>query len=210
MEEKDRYFIGIAGGTCAGKTSVARGIEERIEDYTSIIVQDNYYEDQSDMELEERKKQNYDHPDAFDWDLMEGQIEKMLEGECVDMPVYDFERHTRKDYTERFCPNDTIILEGILALYDERIRDMMDLKLYVDTDDDLRVMRRIERDIQERGRDLESVLKQFRETVKPMHEEFIQPTKKHADIIIPRGYNEKALDMVVTSIQKNSPSYRGE
>ncbi len=203
MEVYENFFIGIGGGTCAGKTSVAEGIEKRLEGRITLLTQDNYYEDQQNLSIEERKEQNYDHPDAFDWDLMFNHVKTLLEGESIDMPLYDFEKHTRKKETETVVPKENIILEGIFALYDKDLRDMMDLKVYVDTDADERVLRRVSRDIKERGRTLESVMKQYRETVKPMHESFVEETKKHSDIIIPRGgYNDVAMDMVVKYLKR--------
>lgn len=202
------FFVGIGGGTCAGKTSVARGIGERLDEYTTILAQDNYYRDRSELSYEERTEINYDHPDAFDWDLMYEHVESLLNGESIGMPVYDFKNHCRSSETVLKTPSDTLILEGIFALYDEVLRDMMDLKIYVDTDADERVLRRISRDTVDRGRSIESVVDQYLSTVKPMHEKFVEPSKKYGDIIIPKGgKNEVALDMVVETIKRESESY---
>jgi uridine kinase len=190
------FVIGIAGGTGAGKTTVARLITENVGESVTRIPIDNYYEDLSHLELEEREGVNYDHPSAFEWDLLHDQLATLLEGQPIEMPVYDFEIHNRKDDPETVAPTDVIIVEGILALYDEDVNEMFDLRLYVETDADVRILRRIQRDVIERGRDLEGVIEQYLSTVKPMHEQFIEPTKKHADLIIPEGANSVAVNLL--------------
>ncbi|SDM39570.1 uridine kinase [Halogranum gelatinilyticum] len=195
------FVIGIAGGTGAGKTTVARLITENVGESVTRIPLDNYYEDLSHLEMDEREEVNYDHPAAFEWDLLREQLTDLLEGRAVEMPQYDFSIHNRKDERLHVEPTDVIILEGILALYDETINDMMDLCLYVETDADVRILRRIQRDVVDRGRDLEGVMDQYLSTVKPMHEQFIEPTKKHADLIIPEGANTVAVNLLEEKVQ---------
>ncbi|MDS0299175.1 uridine kinase [Halogeometricum sp. S1BR25-6] len=190
------FVIGIAGGTGAGKTTVARLITENVGESVTRIPIDNYYEDLSHLDLSEREAVNYDHPSAFEWGLLREQLSTLLEGRPIEMPVYDFEIHNRKDEPTTVEPTDVIIVEGILALYDEEVNEMFDLRLYVETDADVRILRRIERDVIERGRDLEGVIDQYLSTVKPMHEQFIEPSKKHADLIIPEGANSVAVNLL--------------
>lgn len=195
-------FIGITGGTCAGKTSVAQAVLKEIEGDSEVIIPlDNYYKDRSHLSFEERKQVNYDHPDAFDWELLKQHIAKLRQGEAIDMPLYDFTKHVRKDETQRIENPGTVILEGILALFDEELNDKMDIKIYVMTDADIRILRRLERDIDQRGRTVKGVINQYLDTVKPMHEEFIEPTKKHADIIIPEGLNSVAVELLKSKIE---------
>ena len=195
------FVIGIAGGTGAGKTTVARLITENVGESVTRIPLDNYYEDLSHLEMDEREQVNYDHPSAFEWDLLREQLTDLLEGRAVDMPQYDFSCHNRKDERVHVEPTDVIILEGILALYDEDVNEMMDLCLYVETDADVRILRRIQRDVVDRGRDLEGVMDQYLSTVKPMHEQFIEPSKKHADLIIPEGANSVAVNLLEEKVQ---------
>jgi uridine kinase len=195
------FVIGIAGGTGAGKTTVARLITRNVGESVYRIPMDNYYEDLSHLDFEERQSVNYDHPSAFEWELLREQLRDLLEGRPVEMPQYDFEVHNRKDERVTVEPTDVIILEGILALYDDRINDMLDLRLYVETDADVRILRRIQRDVIERGRDLEGVIDQYLSTVKPMHEQFIEPTKKDADLIIPEGANSVAINLLEEKVQ---------
>ena len=190
------FVIGIAGGTGAGKTTVARLITENVGESVTRIPLDNYYKDLSHLELDERAEVNYDHPSAFEWDLLREQLGDLLEGQQIEMPQYDFEIHNRKREVVTVPPTDVIILEGILSLYDEEINDMLDLRLYVETDADVRILRRIERDVIDRGRELEGVMEQYLSTVKPMHEQFIEPSKKHADVIIPEGANSVAVNLL--------------
>ncbi|MFD1598277.1 uridine kinase [Halobellus rarus] len=194
------FVIGIAGGTGAGKTTIARLITQNVGDSVARIPIDNYYEDQSHLALEEREDVNYDHPSAFEWELLRTQLSTLLEGRPIEMPTYDFEIHNRTDETVRVEPTDVVILEGIFALSDEQINEMLDLRLYVETDADVRIIRRIQRDVIERGRDLEGVIEQYLSTVKPMHEQFVEPTKKHADLIVPEGANSVAVNLLAEKI----------
>lgn len=195
--------IGVTGGSGSGKTSVTKAIYETLKDHSILVLeQDYYYKDQSDLPFEERLKTNYDHPLAFDNDLLIKHIEKLLRYETIQKPVYDYAIHTRSDKVIPVQPKDVIILEGILVLEDERLRNLMDIKLYVDTDADLRIIRRLTRDISERGRTFDSVIEQYLNVVRPMHNQFIEPTKRYADIIIPEGgHNHVAIDLMVTKIQ---------
>ncbi|SEQ93120.1 uridine kinase [Granulicatella balaenopterae] len=199
---KRPIVIGVTGGSGSGKTSVSRKILEHFPELSIVkIDQDYYYKDQSDLPFEERLKTNYDHPFAFDSDLLVEHLKKLINFESIEEPVYDYERHTRSDKTIHQEPKDVILIEGILILEDERLRDLMDIKVYVDTDDDLRILRRIKRDMEERGRTLDSVINQYLSVVKPMHHQFIEPTKKYADIIIPEGgSNVVAIDLMTTKI----------
>lgn len=196
-------IIGIAGGTGSGKTTLARHLADAFGDRVAVITHDSYYRAQSDKTYEERCLQNYDHPDAFETDLLCRHLELLCQGEAVDVPVYDYTVHNRSDKTERVEPRAVIILEGILLLSDAALRGRMDLKIFVDTDADERILRRIVRDTRERGRSLESVIAQYLTTVKPMHDAFVEPFKRYADIIVPGGGdNPAALDMIVTRIKK--------
>jgi len=195
------FVIGIAGGTGAGKTTVSREVADAVGEAVTRIPLDNYYEDLSHLAYDERADVNYDHPSAFEWDLLREHLDLLSMGQPIDMPQYDFEIHNRKAETVRIEPTDIIVLEGILSLYDEAIIDMLDLRVYVMTDADVRILRRIQRDVIDRGRDLEGVIGQYLETVKPMHEQFVAPTKKHADIIIPEGVNRMAVDLLTDKIE---------
>ncbi|CRK84236.1 uridine kinase [Neobacillus massiliamazoniensis] len=195
--------IGVAGGSGSGKTSVTKAIDDSFKGHSILVLeQDYYYKDQSHLPFEERLKTNYDHPLAFDNDLLMEHIEKLLRFEPINKPVYDYSIHTRSDKIIAVEPKDVIILEGILILEDERLRNIMDIKLFVDTDADLRIIRRMQRDIKERGRTLDSVIDQYVNVVRPMHNQFIEPTKRYADVIIPEGgHNHVAIDLMVTKIQ---------
>ncbi|MGD7044057.1 uridine kinase [Jeotgalibacillus proteolyticus] len=195
--------IGVAGGSGSGKTSVTKSIYDFFQGHSiAMIEQDYYYKDQSDIPYEERLETNYDHPLAFDNDLLIEHIKALQEREAIQKPVYDYTVHTRAHRTIPVEPKDVIILEGILVLEDERLRNLMDIKLYVDTDSDLRIIRRLLRDINERGRTIDSVVDQYINVVRPMHNQFIEPTKRYADIIIPEGgQNHVAIDLMVTKIQ---------
>lgn len=199
---KKPVLIGIAGGSGSGKTSVTRAIVNHFgEDSIVLIEQDAYYKDQSDKPFEERLKTNYDHPFAFDNDYLIEHLQQLLNYEPIDIPVYDYTVHTRSKEVIHIEPKDVIILEGILVLEDERLRNLMDIKLYVDTDADLRIIRRLLRDTKERGRTMDSVIEQYVSVVRPMHNQFIEPTKRYADIIIPEGgSNVVAIDLIVTKI----------
>ena len=200
---KRPVVIGITGGSCSGKTSVTRAIYEVFREHSVVVIeQDYYYKDQSHMTFEERLETNYDHPLAFDTDLLIEHINKLLNREPIEKPVYDYVQHTRADEVIHVEPKDVIIVEGILVLEDERLRELMDIKLFVDTDPDLRIIRRIQRDIQERGRTADSVIEQYLTAVRPMHNMFIEPTKRYADVIIPEGGdNGVAIDLMVTKIK---------
>ncbi|SEW12470.1 uridine kinase [Natrinema salifodinae] len=200
------FAIGIAGGTGAGKTTVSRTVADTVGEAVTRIPLDNYYEDLSHLAFEEREQVNYDHPSAFEWELLREQLDALLSGQAIEMPQYDFEVHNRKDERITVEPTDVIVLEGILSLHDDAIREMLDLRVYVMTDADVRILRRIERDVIERGRDLEGVIDQYLETVKPMHEKFVAPTKKHADVIIPEGANRMAIDLLIEKVQAELPA----
>lgn len=199
---KKPIIIGITGGSGSGKTSVVRKIFESFPGLSiCVIAQDAYYKDQSHMAFEERLKTNYDHPNAFDGDLLVSDLEKLIRFETIQKPVYDYVNHTRSSEVEVQAPKDVIILEGLFVLDDPRLRELMDIKIYVDTDDDLRIIRRILRDMKERGRTLESIIDQYLTVVKPMHHQFIEPTKRLADIIIPEGAsNTVGIDLILTKI----------
>lgn len=200
---KRPVVIGIAGGSCSGKTSVTRAIYDVFKDRSVVVIeQDYYYKDQSHMTFEERLKTNYDHPLAFDNQLLIQHIDELLSYQPVEKPVYDYVQHTRSADVIHVEPRDVIIVEGILVLEDESLRDLMDIKLFVDTDSDLRIIRRIQRDIKERGRTADSVIEQYLTAVRPMHNLFIEPTKRYADVIIPEGGdNNVAIDLMVTKIK---------
>ena len=195
--------IGIAGGSASGKTSLARRIQETFSDRKSVLIirQDDYYKDQASKPMEERIKTNYDHPFAFDNDLLIEHIHALLNGETIRKPTYDFVHHTRSDITETVNPADVIILEGLFVLEDAKLRELEAIKIFVDTAADIRFIRRLLRDVNERGRSLDSVVNQYVDTVRVMHEQFIEPTKRYADIIIPEGgSNTVAIDLLCTKI----------
>ena len=189
MKLSKPILIGIAGGTASGKTSIAQILKDDFKDTQSvtIIKEDDYYKDQSNMTYEERCKTNYDHPLAFDFDLMTKQLKELLCGQTIQKPTYDYTVHNRSDVIETVEPSDVIILEGLFALYNPEIRELEDIKVFIDTDADKRFIRRLKRDIVERQRTMENVMDQYLTTVKPMHDQFIEPTKKYANIIIPDG-----------------------
>ncbi|HHK1020309.1 TPA: uridine kinase [Streptococcus pyogenes] len=199
---KKPIIIGVTGGSGGGKTSVSCAILDSFPNARIAMIQhDSYYKDQSHMSFEERVKTNYDHPLAFDTDFMIQQLKELLAGRPVDIPIYDYKKHTRSNTTFRQDPQDVIIVEGILVLEDERLRDLMDIKLFVDTDDDIRIIRRIKRDMMERGRSLESIIDQYTSVVKPMYHQFIEPSKRYADIVIPEGVsNVVAIDVINSKI----------
>ncbi|HOB35634.1 MAG TPA: uridine kinase [Bacillota bacterium] len=199
-------LIGIAGGTGSGKTSVTRAIVEALPpDTVAVLEHDSYYKDQSHLSFAQRLQTNYDHPLAFDTPLLIEHLQQLLQGKPIAKPVYSFVEHTRLPETVLVPSRPVIILEGILILEDERIRNLLDIKVYVDTDADVRIIRRIIRDIRERGRTLESVVNQYLEVVRPMHLQFVEPTKRYADIIIPEGaHNTVAIDILVAKIRKHS------
>ena len=196
-------IIGIAGGSASGKTSIAQKIKETFSETKSVLIirQDDYYKNQSDMPMEERVKTNYDHPFAFDNDLMVEQVKQLMNGESILKPTYNFVEHTRSDVTVKCDPADVIILEGLFVLEDEKIRDLLNIKIFVETAADIRFIRRLLRDVEERGRTLDSVVTQYVETVRVMHDAFIEPSKRYADIIIPEGgKNTVAIDLLTTKI----------
>lgn len=195
-------LLGITGGTGSGKSTVTHEILKALpEESITIIEQDAYYKDQSDITFEERVKANYDHPDAFDTPLLVSHLKSLLNGQSVEKPIYDFSIHNRLKETIKIEPRDIIMLEGILILQELEIRNLLDIKVYVDTDPDVRIIRRITRDIKERGRTYESVISQYLNVVRPMHLQFVEPSKRYADIIIPEGgYNRVAVDIIVTKV----------
>lgn len=197
-------IIGIAGGTGSGKTTVVREIVDALpEHYVAVVPQDSYYNDTSSMTMEERHQINFDHPDAFDWELLVNQIGDLREGRAIEQPTYSYLKCNRQTETIHVEPKPVIIIEGIMALLDKRLRDMMDIKIFVDTDADERLIRNITRDTKERGRDVEMVVDRYRKVLKPMHDQFIEPTKRYADVIIPDGGgNVKGIDMVCKYIQQ--------
>jgi uridine kinase len=201
---KNPILIGIAGGTGSGKSTITKEIFKSIKDNNiAIIEQDSYYKDQSNISYDERVKTNYDHPDAFDNELMISHLKDLLDGKSINKPIYDFENHNRKKETILVEPKEIIILEGILILFEEDVRDLLEIKIFVDTDSDVRVIRRILRDIKDRGRTLDSVILQYMGTVRPAHQQFVEPTKRYADIIIPEGgYNKVAIDIIVAKINE--------
>jgi len=191
-------IIGIGGGTGSGKTTVVRKIIESLPDNSvAVIPQDSYYNDQSNLPLEVRKQTNFDHPDAFEWPLLAKQIEQLRRGQAIEQPTYSYITCTRLEETVHVEPKDVIIVEGIMALYDKNLRDLMDLKIFVDAGADERLLRVIQRDIAERGHPLDMLISKYRNVLKPMHDEFIEPTKQFADIIIPNGgNNDRAIAMM--------------
>ncbi|MBR0473682.1 MAG: uridine kinase [Erysipelotrichaceae bacterium] len=200
---KKPVIIGIAGGSASGKTSVARRLVETFDDTNTVTIirQDDYYHDQSHMPFQERLKTNYDHPDAFDNDLLIKQIDDLAAGKAIEKPTYDYVNHTRSTITEVVKPCDVLILEGLFILEDDDIRSRLDMKIYIDTDADVRFIRRLKRDVRDRGRTIESVCDQYMNTVRVMHEAFVEPSKRKADIIIPEGsHNEVAMDLLLTKI----------
>ena len=203
MTNDNIMIIGVAGGTGSGKTTLARHIANAFDDRVAVITHDSYYRRQDNKSVEERALQNYDHPDAFETDLLCQHLKMLAEGQAVEVPVYDYTIHNRASSTTLVEPKPVIVLEGILLFSDEELRSMMDLKIFVDTDADERILRRIVRDTRERGRTLESVIKQYLTTVKPMHDAFVEPYKRYADVIVPGGGdNPAALDMIITRIHK--------
>ncbi|HDU6719877.1 TPA: uridine kinase [Listeria monocytogenes] len=200
---KKPIVVGVTGGSGSGKTSVTKAICDHFSGHSILMIaQDVYYHDQANISFEDRLKVNYDHPLAFDTDLLISHIAALRRYETIEKPIYDYAKYTRKKEVEIQEPREVIILEGILILEDKRLRDLMDIKVYVDTDDDIRFIRRLLRDMKERGWTMDSVIEQYLSVVKPMHNEFIEPTKKFADIIIPEGgENHVAIDLMTTKIE---------
>ncbi len=200
---KKNILIGIAGGSGSGKTTVALKIKEKVGEDILILDMDSYYKDHSHIPFEERVKINYDHPDAFDFPLLINHLKRLIQGKSIEKPVYSFVKYVRLKETQRIEPKKIIIIEGILSLFDEELRNLMDIKIYVDTDPDVRFIRRLLRDVKERGRSLDSVVTQYLEIVRPMHIQFVEPTKRFADVIIPEGgFNIVAVDMIVGRIKE--------
>ena len=202
--EKKILVIGIAGGTGSGKTTLMKNLIERFGDVVTVLSHDNYYRRHDDLTYEERCKINYDEPAALETDLMAYHLDLLRQGESIECPVYDFTQHNRSDETVLVVPKSVIIVEGILIFENKPLRDLMDVKIFVDTDADVRLCRRIKRDVEKRGRSLESVLTQYQTTVKPMHEKYVEPSKRFADIVVPEGgKNLVALDMIMGRIMRH-------
>lgn len=202
-------IIGVAGGSGSGKTTVVNRIMERVGTHRiAVIPHDAYYSDLSHLPLEERRLQNFDHPDSLDTNLLINHLQRLSAGQPVDIPTYDFTTYTRRRETQRVSPRKVIMVEGILIFVDKGLRDLMDVKIFVDADADVRLLRRLKRDIGERGRTLDAVIEQYERTVRPMHLEFVEPSKRYANIIIPEGgYNLVALEMIVARIERMLESY---
>lgn len=196
-------MIGIAGGSGSGKSTFTNRIKERFKENVTIIYHDSYYRDQSHLPMEERVRVNYDHPDSLETELLIKHLHMLRHGESIDCPVYDFTVHNRSDRTRRIDPSRIILVEGILVLSDPALREFFDLKVYVDADADERILRRIRRDVKERGRDLDGIIDQYLTTVKPMHAQFVEPAKSNADIVLNSGKNDQAFALVEAIIEKN-------
>lgn len=196
--------IGIAGGTGSGKTTLMKNIVDRFQDLVTVISHDNYYKRHDDLSLEERSALNYDEPNALDTSLLAYHLDQLRHGMAIECPVYDFALHNRSDETTHIEPKPVIIVEGILIFENEPLRELMDIRIFVDTDADIRLCRRVKRDVNKRGRSLESVLAQYQATVKPMHEKYVEPSKKYANLVVPEGgKNLVALDMIIGRIQRH-------
>ena len=204
MSMQDILVIGIAGGTGSGKTTLMKNLIQRFEGAVTVLSHDNYYKRHDELPLEQRSQLNYDEPDALETDLMARHLDLLRQGIAIDCPVYDFTNHNRSDETVRIEPNPVIIVEGILIFENQPLRELMDIRIFVDTDADVRILRRILRDVEERGRSIQSVVDQYLTTVKPMHEQFVEPSKRSADIIVlDGGHNLVALDMIMNRIQNH-------
>ena len=196
--------LGIAGGTGSGKTTLMKNIIDKFGNAVTVLSHDNYYKRRDELTYEQRCLINYDEPDARETDLMAAHLDRLRRGEAIDCPIYDFTQHNRSNETVRIEPTPVIIVEGILIFENKPLRDLMDIKIFVDTDADVRLCRRITRDVNKRGRTLESVLTQYQTTVKPMHEKYVEPSKKHADLVVPEGgKNLVALDMIMGRIERH-------
>ena len=205
--DNDILVIGIAGGSASGKTTLMKNLIADFEDEVTVLSHDNYYKRHDDLPFEERCKQNYDHPDAFETDLMVEQLKELKAGKAIRCPVYSYADHQRTSETELIRPSKVVIVEGILIFQDPRLREMLDIKIFVETDADVRILRRALRDVRDRGRTLESVITQYLTTVKPMHEQFVEPSRKYADIIVLEGgHNLVALDMIMQRIASHIAS----
>lgn len=202
--ENNILVIGIAGGTGSGKTTLMKNIMEKFGEVVTVLSHDNYYHRHDEMPFEERCQLNYDEPAALETDLMARQLDALRHGEAIDCPVYDFAAHNRSNETMHIEPRQVIIVEGILIFENEALRNLMDIRIFVDTDADIRICRRIKRDVNKRGRTLESVITQYQTTVKPMHEKYVEPSKKYAHIVVPEGgKNWVALDMIMQYIRRH-------
>jgi uridine kinase len=203
-------IIGIAGGSGSGKSTVARNVAQALHAETvAFIDMDAYYRNHAHLPLAERRKVNWDHPEAFDWELLVGQLARLGAGESIDKPVYDFVSHTRSDHTVVVPPAEVVVIDGILLFTDQRVREMCDVKVFVDADADIRLIRRIKRDTTKRGRPLDEVIDQYLTTVQPMHLQFVEPSKRYADVIVPRGgHNAIAIEMIVAKIQRRLTTAR--
>jgi uridine kinase len=198
------FIIGIAGGSGSGKSTVARNVAQALQaESVAFLDMDAYYLNFAHLPLAERRAINWDHPDAFDWELLVGQLAQLAAGDSIEKPVYDFLTHTRSDRTVVVPPATVVVIDGILLFSDPRVRDLCDVKVFVDADADIRLMRRIRRDMSKRGRPLDEILDQYVKTVQPMHLEFVEPSKRYADVIVPRGgHNAVAIEMIVAKIQR--------
>jgi uridine kinase len=195
------FVIGVAGGSGSGKSTVTQQVLSTFgTEVVSVVMQDDYYLDQTHLAPDVRRKANYDHPEAFDWPLLIQQVQALRNGEAIEMPEYDFTVDNRSTKTIHVKPAPVIVIEGLFALFDADLRKMMSLKIFVDTAPDVRFIRRLQRDISERGRTMDSVIGQYLETVRPMHKQFIEPTKRHADVILPHGANGPAVDVITTKV----------
>lgn len=202
--------IGIAGGTGSGKSTFTNRLKKLFGDHVTVLYYDNYYHAHDDMPFEERKRINYDHPDAFETQLLIKHLTELKKGNSIECPVYDYSRHNRSGEFVEVKPSNIILLEGILVLSDERLRNMTDIKVFVDADADERILRRVQRDVKERGRDIDNIIEQYLTTVKPMHYLYVEPTKMYADIVINSGMNDVALDLVAHKISSLLEEYKNE
>ena len=204
LNAKDIFVVGVAGGSGSGKTTLTENLIQRFSDHICVVHHDNYYKPHDDLPFEVRAKLNYDCPDTFETSLLAQQLRQLRQGQTVDCPTYDYTNHTRAKATVRLVPQPVILLEGILIFTEPKLCDLMDLKVFVDTDADVRLARRMLRDLEERGRSVRSVIDQWQDTVKPMHEKYVEPSKSNADIIIPHGgRNSVALDLIVGRIERH-------
>lgn len=200
----DTMVIGIAGGTGSGKTTLTRRLVDAFGDDVSVVYHDNYYKKHTGLSYEQRAALNYDHPDSFDTALLVEDLKKLAAGQAIRCPVYDYTIHNRSDKTVEVRPTKVVIVEGILIFADPALRELMDIKIFVDTDADVRILRRILRDVKERGRSLDSVISQYLATVKPMHEQFVQPSRQYADVVVLEGgHNLVALDMIIQRVRSH-------
>ena len=204
VNRKSPIIIGIAGGTGSGKSTFTNRLKDAFGNQVTVLYHDNYYRAHDDMPFEQRKKLNYDHPDAFETELLLEHLNKLKNWEAIDCPTYNYANHNRAEATIHIEPRPVILLEGILVLYDEALRNLLDIRIFVDADADVRLARRVLRDTEKRGRTVRSVVEQWQNTVKPMHEKYVEPSKKNADIIVPQGgKNPVALDLIVGRIQRH-------